>query len=107
MSRSGEFFTAPGHPYNCAQSVALGNGRQELAEELSRCGGGRAPEGMCGALYAALLLAPEAERPALQEAFQKEVGALTCREIKGQTGTPCLRCVEVASALLEKAQGRI
>ncbi len=107
MSRSGEFYTAPGHPYNCAQAVALGNGHEELAEELSRCGGGRAPEGLCGALHAALLLAPPETRQALKEAFLKEVGALTCREIKGGTGTPCLQCVETAAALLEKAQGRI
>ncbi|MGN0866574.1 MAG: hypothetical protein ACI4SG_02710 [Oligosphaeraceae bacterium] len=107
MSRYGEYFTAPGHPYNCAQSVALGNGREELVEELSRCGGGRAPEGICGALHAALLLAPEEERPALQEAFRKEAGALTCREIKGGALTPCVQCVEIAAALLEKAQGRI
>ena len=28
-----EYFTAPGHPYNCAQSVALGTGHPELEEE--------------------------------------------------------------------------
>lgn len=47
-----EYFTTPGHPYNCAQSVALGTGHPELEEELRSCGGGRAPEGFCGALHA-------------------------------------------------------
>ena len=93
--------------YNCAQAVALGNGHEEQKEDLARCGGGRAPGGICGALHAALLLAPEDQREAIQAEFQRQAGALTCREIKGQTGTPCLQCVEIATALLEKAQGKI
>ena len=107
MSRAGELFTAPGHPFICAQAVALGNGHEEQKEDLARCGGGRAPGGICGALHAALLLAPEDQREAIQAEFQRQAGALTCREIKGQTGTPCLQCVEIATALLEKAQGKI
>ena len=107
MSRAGELFTAPGHPFNCAQAVALGNGHEEQKEDLARCGGGRAPGGICGALHAALLLAPEDQREAIQAEFQRQAGALTCREIKGQTGTPCLQCVEIATALLAKAQGKI
>ena len=107
MSRAGELFTAPGHPFNCAQAVALGNGHEEQKEDLVRCGGGRAPGGICGALHAALLLAPEDQREAIQAEFQRQAGALTCREIKGQTSTPCLQCVEIATALLEKAQGKI
>ena len=107
MSRAGELFTAPGHPFNCAQAVALGNGHEEQKEDLARCGGGRAPGGICGALHAALLLAPEDQREAIQAEFQRQAGALTCREIKGQTGTPCLQCVETATAPLEKAQGKI
>ena len=107
MSRAGELFTAPGHPFNCAQAVALGNGHEEQKEDLARCGGGRAPGGICGALHAALLLAPEDQREAIQAEFQRQAGALTCREIKGQPGPPCLQCVEIATALLEKAQGKI
>ena len=106
-SKAIEYFSQPGHPYNCAQAVAMGAARPELAEALRTCGGGRAPGGICGALHAALLLAPEDQREAIQAEFQRQAGALTCREIKGQTGTPCLQCVEIATALLEKAQGKI
>ena len=40
-------------PYNCAQTVyaAFKGGDAEGLEELSKCGGGKAPEGLCGALY--------------------------------------------------------
>ncbi len=104
MSEAAKYFTLPGHPYNCAQSVALGAGRPILAEELRVCGGGRAPEGICGALHAALLLAPEESRGAIREAFRERAGALTCREIKGAAKTPCLACVELAAELLEKSR---
>ncbi len=105
MSEAGKYFTAPGHPYNCAQSVALGANRPILAEELRSCGGGRAPEGICGALHAALLLAPAEKREEIREAFRARAGALTCREIKGEAKTPCLSCVELAAELLEKSRG--
>ncbi len=104
MSEAGKYFTLPGHPYNCAQSVALGANRPILAEELRSCGGGRAPEGICGALHAALLLAPEERREEIRGAFRERAGALTCREIKGESKTPCLACVELASELLEKSR---
>ena len=96
-----EAFTAAGHPYNCAQSVAVGAGREELVSELASCGGGRAPEGRCGALHAALLLAPPEKRAAILEQFRAAAGAVTCREIKGGTGFPCVQCVETAARLLE------
>lgn len=45
-------------PYNCAQTVyaAFKGGDAEGLEELSKCGGGKAPEGLCGALYSAVKL---------------------------------------------------
>ena len=97
-----EAFSAPGHPYNCAQAVAIGAGREDLLSELAACGGGRAPAGHCGALHAALRIAPSEKHDAILAQFQAEAGALTCREIKGTTHFPCVKCVELASRLLSE-----
>lgn len=99
-----EAFSAPGHPYNCAQAVAIGAGREDLLSELAVCGGGRAPEGRCGALHAALRIASPEKHAEILEQFQAVAGALTCREIKGTTHFPCVKCVELASRLLSEAQ---
>ena len=48
-----ELFTAVPKLHNCAQAVADGMGRKDLVLELAACGGGRAPEGLCGALHSA------------------------------------------------------
>lgn len=104
-SKAEEYFCLPGHPYNCAQAVALGAGHAELKEQLAVCGGGRAPQGLCGALHAALLLTPEAEHERLTGEFVRQTGAMTCRAIKGGTPpTPCARCVAVAAALIDGAK---
>ena len=59
MNRASELFSAVPHRHNCAQAVACGCGGEDLYNELQSCGGGRAPGGVCGALYAAQLLNPE------------------------------------------------
>lgn len=102
MPSSVSLYTAPGHPYNCAQSVALGCNHPELEADMKACGGGRAPEGICGALHVALLLSSPEKSPALKEAFRKEVGALTCHEIKTTAKVPCARCVEIAERLFKE-----
>lgn len=102
MKNAVEYFQAPGHPYNCAQAVAMGAGHEEMVDELKCCGGGRAEGGTCGALHTALLLSPPESREAVEAEFRKLTGALTCHEIKGAAKTPCNRCVEVAAELLAK-----
>lgn len=88
--------------YNCAQSVVALCGHVELCDEMKQCGGGRAPEGLCGALHAALLLVPEDKREEVRQAFALEAGAEKCRDIKGTTGTSCQMCVAIATALASK-----
>ncbi len=100
-----EIFARVPKTHNCAQSVAAGCGHEELVEELGKCGGGRAPQGLCGALYAALLLLPEQERETARQEFIRKVGAADCRTIKKQTGTPCSECVAVAAALCSGKRG--
>ena len=54
MNKAFELFTAVPKLHNCAQAVAAGAGNETLAAAMQSCGGGRAPLGRCGALYAAL-----------------------------------------------------
>ena len=99
MNKAVEFFSRAPKTHNCAQSVAAGCGREDLVESLKACGGGKAPEGCCGALYAALLLSPEERHPALKEAFRNKVGSAVCKEIRAAGKTPCAKCVEIAADL--------
>lgn len=97
-----QLFTAVPKQHNCAQAVAAGAGREDLVSNLSASGGGRAPEGLCGALYAALQLVREENQEQLKQDFAAAAGALTCREIKNNSKYPCSECVRTAADLVEK-----
>ena len=84
---------------NCSQSVLALCGIEGRMEEFAEFGGGRAPEGLCGALYAALRLVPDERREAVRRAFAAEAGAEKCLDIKKGTGTSCQMCVAIAAAL--------
>ena len=91
---------------NCAQSVLRGfqqrhNLSEDLIEEARWHGGGRAKEGMCGALYAALSLVGDPPvRERVRDAFAKSVGSEKCRDIKRDMRVPCHECVRLAAKLL-------
>ena len=97
-----DFFAEIPRRYNCAQSVAAGAGREDLISAMAAMGGGRAPEGMCGALYAALQLLPEEKQAAAMAEFQNKAGSMLCREIKSGTVFSCAECVALAEQLLKK-----
>ena len=85
--------------YNCAQTVCAAFGREDLVEPMAACGGGRAPEGTCGALYGAMQVAPE-KAAAVLAAFTAANGASTCRELKGFNRVSCQECVRSAATIL-------
>jgi hypothetical protein len=96
-------------PLNCAQAVAFGyqqvTGDSKLSiAELKAFGGGRAPEGLCGALYTACLIAP-AKSAELKQRFSEATGSVFCRELKQGSKTPCEKCVAEAADLLESELG--
>ena len=99
-----EYFTAVPKLHNCAQAVAAGAGREDLVREFAVCGGGKAPGGLCGALYALLQLAPESEHERLKAEFAAAAGDLTCHAIKNITGFPCPECVRTAAELFDKLE---
>lgn len=99
-------FKRPPASLNCAQSVLhaareAGHTSREL-EEWKSMGGGRAPEGTCGALFAALSLAlDEAGKDSIKQSFEATAGATTCRAIRRGKLLCCEQCVSTAAELLE------
>ena len=89
--------------YNCAQAVLkayaspAGLGEECLAR-FSKFGGGRAPGGECGALFAAkMLVRDHAAKQKIEEAFVCVAGSKKCREIRAGRKFTCKQCVQTAA----------
>ena len=93
---------------NCAQSVAFAwgakfRGGKGVEELFTGYGGGRAPDGLCGALYASCELAGAQAVEAIKQSFAEKTGGhQTCKAIRTAKILPCSECVAVAAELLEK-----
>ncbi len=93
---------------NCAQAVAAAwcekTGKScGLVQEMSKFGTGRAPEGYCGALYAAEYIVDSENAEELVDAFRELSGGhVACRAIRQAKSLNCIECVEAAAELLEK-----
>lgn len=104
MKAASDFFRTE-EKLNCAQAVLrYFDCPPEKIAEFREFGDGRAPGGLCGALYAAKIVLNDEEKFAelCREFGEKTQGALTCREIKGGSGFPCEACVNLAASLAEK-----
>ena len=96
-------FHCPPVRLNCAQAVLDAfqtvTGRHVAAiTDFKSFGGGRAPGGECGALYAACQAAPESAR-AIRTEFTRRAGANRCRDL---TSFHCQDCVALAAELLQQ-----
>ena len=103
-------FQQPPDRLNCAQSVLHGwhqvSGDTSIPlADLKSFGGGRAPEGLCGALHAACLIAGTAAGE-VKDSFAARLGSVYCRELRGNRTHPCETCVAVASELAQSAAAR-
>lgn len=93
---------------NCAQSILRGFQEScQISEdtiiEARKLGGGRAEEGLCGALYSANLLAEnETVKLHLHERFIGLAGSEKCREIRKLGRLACSGCVELAASVLQE-----
>ena len=96
-----ESLRKPPLSHNCAQAVAHAVGQDDRVEEFSGCGTGRAPDGLCGALYCAMTLAGN-DAAAVSEAFEKKLGYTHCRDLKQKGRVPCPDCVFCAAEILEE-----
>ncbi len=93
-----DFHSSSTH-HNCAQAVAwaarLSN--EEVEGRFAKAGGGRAPEGLCGAVYAAMEAVGKDKAEKVRAAFKRRLGADTCKALKGELKVPCVECVRVAA----------
>jgi hypothetical protein len=100
-----KIFRQPPDRLNCAQAVlhawceASGDTSIMLAD-VKPFGGGRAPDGLCGALHTACMLAPD-RAEALKQNFVARVGSLYCKELRAAKVHPCESCVVQVAELLE------
>ena len=91
------------HRYNCAQAVLkayaspIGLGDSCL-DRFSRFGSGRAPEGECGALFAAkAILQDHSAKQKTEEEFVHAAGSKNCRDIRKSRRFTCEQCVQTAA----------
>jgi hypothetical protein len=97
--------------YNCAQAVlkafapAVGVDESCL-EGFAQFGGGRAPEGQCGALFAAkAILCDPAAKQEVEAAFVGIAESTKCRDILSGRRVSCAQCVQsVADAVFLQLQ---
>lgn len=92
-------FRRPPRCLNCAQTICYAMEREDLVESMKDKARGGAPGGTCGALYAAMTLAPDRAR-SFCDAFDATLGAHTCAALKAK-GNPCPLCVTTAIRLLQ------
>lgn len=97
-----EFFRGEDR-YNCAQAVLKAyaspiNLGYSCLQRFSHFGGGRAPDGECGALFAAkAILQDHAAKREVEEEFVSIVGSKTCKEIRNGRNFTCSQCVQLAA----------
>lgn len=95
---------------NCAQAViAAFRDKFPLDENsvalFASFGSGRAPEGACGAFYAAKFILGAADRKddieKCRSIFLSKAGSIKCKEIRQGKKLSCVECIETASEFLE------
>ena len=88
--------------YNCAQAVlAAADVSDADIAEAQAYGGGRAPDGECGALYAARLLMAEADFTAIHEKFEAEASGTLCSIVRPLANMSCREYVGFVAGLIE------
>lgn len=104
--KASETFHNPAFDHNCAQAVAYKwanrySNPNTIVGEMKANGGGRAENGLCGALYAAIKAYPE-KAEEIKQRFKAKVGDITCKEIKANAKTSCPLCVDIADEILSE-----
>jgi hypothetical protein len=93
---------------NCAQAVLkvfqpCTDVTDEDIASYANAGGGKAPEGVCGALYAAQVLLDDNQLTTqLRRQFDESAGASTCKPIRKKKMMSCKDCVAFAAEFVEK-----
>ncbi|MDP4094660.1 MAG: C-GCAxxG-C-C family (seleno)protein [Bacillota bacterium] len=95
---------------NCAQSVLSAFKEKfgiedDLVDAFSAYGGGRAPDGLCGAYYAVKFIIDRYDKEnveKLNQYFLEQAGALECTSIRSLRKLSCIGCIEKSAEFLEK-----
>ncbi len=90
------------NPYSCAQAVAAAFDENISAQKLDfmkQNSAGKAPNGICGALFAAIDANNGENADIISKEFAKAAGSTKCREIKTLHKTPCAECVRIAASI--------
>jgi hypothetical protein len=75
--------------------------KEECLDQFSQFGGGRAPGGECGALFAAKsVLTDPTARQEVEREFVGVAGATKCRDIRKSRRASCEQCVQTAANAL-------
>lgn len=86
---------------NCGQAVLAGfQAPEELISEFALYGSGRAPDGWCGAAFAAARLLED--KKTVEDFFTAQADSVKCLEIRSKRKLSCLGCVEKAAELIQK-----
>jgi len=94
---------------NCAQAVAVafesyGLFSKEEFQEFMICGNGKAPQGYCGAVYAAIKALEKidgAVKVQFMNDFNEYAGSLSCKIIRNNKKITCSQCVERSAGFIE------
>lgn len=96
--------------HNCAQAVAAAFKErceitEALIESLGAFGSGKAPGGLCGALYAVQVLF-EKSSPHIFDKCRKTLvdaaGSAQCKDIRKSRKLSCLGCVEAMAEIIAR-----
>jgi len=94
---------------NCAQAVvaAFETERffsEEEFQEFAICSNGKAPQGYCGAVYAAIKVLEKIDTIAkmqFMDDFSEYAGSLSCKVIRSKKKITCPQCVERSAVFIE------
>lgn len=79
----------------------------DVIETFKGYGSGRAPEGLCGAVFAAKHILKKiavAKVNDFEKDFSQQAGALKCRDIRNAKKLSCVECVARSSEFLAKLE---
>ncbi len=101
---------------NCAQAVLKAFQLQmdipeDIIDSFKAFGGGRAPEGVCGAAFAAEfilgMLDTDDEGMNAVAYLAAQAGSAKCKEIKASGAFSCLSCVEACAKHVEESLNQL
>lgn len=104
------FVGSGGQPrLNCGQAVAMAfrekfNLSDEFIKDLVSSGFGKAPDGVCGALYAAQIILRQTGNDKIEEVFKvfsDHTGSVYCSDIRKLRKVSCVGCVKKAASILD------